>query len=112
MLLGVFVNIIVLCKEILQEFLDIGSTVVICKAKGQVTIEVVGVQEMGFIRDIFKIVAGLVGMLLTLVGVIGFFAGVFMVLAAEEAGVPILVGGIVIFIVATFLGYFSRGDYD
>jgi drug/metabolite transporter (DMT)-like permease len=73
---------------------------------------------MEFFHELLKIVAALVGLPLTLAGLLGAFVGFGMVLMAifggevDFAGVVLLLGGIVSLTLGTILGKFARGDYD
>jgi drug/metabolite transporter (DMT)-like permease len=74
---------------------------------------------MGFFRELLKIVAALVGLPLTLAGLLGALFGfviVFLAISGEEEdfamGVVLLLGGIVSLTIGTILGKFARGDYD
>ena len=75
---------------------------------------------MGCIITLFKVAAGLIGMVLMLGGFVGFVYGIMQVLTAMGGGSPetmgegiiLIVGGIIVCTIATYLGKFSRGDYD
>ena len=75
---------------------------------------------MGCLYTLLKVAAGLIGMVLILGGVGGFFYGVFLILAALfgdspenlPRGIAFAIGGIVVSTIATFMGKFARGDYE
>lgn len=59
-----------------------------------------------FFRTLFKVIAGLAGLLLTLAGFFGFFYGIF------TRNIPVAGGSILALTFGTLLGKFARGDYD
>lgn len=63
---------------------------------------------------LFKTIAALIGLPLTLGGFIGFWYGVYVALAEQnvEAGIGISLISIVALTAGTLLGKFARGDYD
>lgn len=63
---------------------------------------------------LFKTVAALVGLPLTLGGFIGFWYGVYVALAERSigTGVGISLISIVALTAGTLLGAYARGDYD
>ena len=71
--------------------------------------------SMGFLNALLKILAALIGLPLSLGGLIGFFYGLFMIFAENENSET---GGIIVIIsilslsLGTIMGKFSRGDYD
>ncbi len=69
---------------------------------------------MEFFRVVFKIMAALVGLPLTLGGFGGFWYGIYMVLGEQNIGGGIFVAviSIVSLTIGTLLGKFARGDYD
>lgn len=68
---------------------------------------------MEFFRVMFKIVGALIGLPLTLGGLIGFFYGIFMIIQGNTGGgILIVIGSIIALTIGTILGKFARGDYD
>jgi hypothetical protein len=69
---------------------------------------------MEFFRVLFKIVATVVGLPLTLGGFIGFWVGIWVIFVENDLGTGILTsaGSIVALTIGTILGKFARGDYD
>jgi hypothetical protein len=68
---------------------------------------------MGCLRGLFKIVAALVGLTLTLGGVGGFCFGIYMILKGNIGGaIMLIVGSVLALTFGTMLGNFARGDYD
>ncbi len=69
---------------------------------------------MEFFRVLFKIVAALIGLPLTLGGFGGFCYGIYMIFAKQNigGGIGVVVGSILALTIGTILGKFARGDYD
>ena len=69
---------------------------------------------MGFFGVLFKVVAALVGLPLTLGGFGGFWYGIYMIFGEQNTGggILIVVGSILALTFGTILGKFARGDYD
>ncbi len=69
---------------------------------------------MGFFSILFKIVASLIGLPLTLGGFFGFWYGLFVIFAEQNiaGGIAIAFGSIIALTIGTILGKFARGDYD
>lgn len=65
-------------------------------------------------RGLFKILAALVGLPLTLGGFFGFWYGLFLVFARHETGggLAVAVGSLLALALGTALGRFARGDFD
>jgi len=68
---------------------------------------------MEFFRIIFKILAALIGLPLTLGGFFGFFYGIFQILNKNTGeGILLAIASVFALTIGTLLGKFSRGDYD
>lgn len=68
---------------------------------------------MGFVRGIAKFAASLIGLAMTLAGVVGVFWGIYTIIKGKiGTGIALLVSSILVVTVATFMGKFARGDYD
>lgn len=69
---------------------------------------------MEFFRVLFKIIAALIGLPLTLGGFGGFWYGIYMIFGQQNIaeGILVVVGSIVALTIGTILGKFARGDYD
>ena len=69
---------------------------------------------MEFFRVLFKIIATLIGLPLTLGGFGGFWYGIYMIFGQQNIaeGILVVVGSIVALTIGTILGKFARGDYD
>ena len=69
---------------------------------------------MGFFSVLFKTVAALVGLPLTLGGFVGFFYGIYMIFGEQNivGGIMVMLGSILALTFGTILGNFARGDYD
>ena len=69
---------------------------------------------MEFFRVLFKIVATLVGLPLTLGGFAGFWYGIYMVFGDQNigGGILVVVASVLSMTIGTILGKFARGDYD
>lgn len=67
---------------------------------------------MEFFSVLFKTVAGLVGLPLTLGGFFGFWYGIYMIFVDTGVGIIVIVGSILALTIGTILGKFARGDYD
>jgi|GEM_PF-1783671 len=66
---------------------------------------------MEFFRVLFKILAVLLGLPLTLGGFVGFWWGVYKIIGGQNVGVGIVIGSILALTIGTILGKFARGDY-
>jgi hypothetical protein len=72
---------------------------------------------MEFFRVLFKLLATLIGLPLTLGGLGGFWYGIYMIFGVHNAerqigGILVVVGSILALTIGTMLGKFARGDYD
>ncbi|HUU41491.1 MAG TPA: hypothetical protein VMW42_11170 [Desulfatiglandales bacterium] len=69
---------------------------------------------MEFFRALFKVLAAIIGLPLTLGGFGGFWYGIYMIFGAHNTGggILIVVGSILSLTIGTIFGKFARGDYD
>ena len=68
---------------------------------------------MEFFRVLFKILASLIGLPLTLGGFFGFWYGIYVIFGEQDGtGIVIVVVSIIALTVGTIFGKFARGDYD
>ena len=69
---------------------------------------------MEFFSVLFKTVAALVGLPLTLGGFFGFWYGIIIIFGEQNIGdgIMVMVGSILALTIGTILGKFARGDYD
>ncbi|WP_320044584.1 hypothetical protein [uncultured Desulfobacter sp.] len=69
---------------------------------------------MEFFRVVFKTLAALLGLPLTLGGFVGFWYGIYTIFAKHivETGIALAIGSVIALSVGTILGKYSRGDFD
>ncbi|MGB8951186.1 MAG: hypothetical protein WCC06_00770 [Candidatus Aminicenantales bacterium] len=69
---------------------------------------------MEFFRVLLKIMAGLIGLPLTLGGFGGFWYGIYMIFVKHNigGGIFVVIGSILALTIGTIFGKFARGDYD
>jgi hypothetical protein len=69
---------------------------------------------MGFFTVLFKIVAVLLGLPLTLGGFFGFWYGLYVIILEQNysMGIMTTIGCVVALTLGTILGKYARGDYN